>query len=118
MRDGQRERVCVCERDRSWANHPNIMIIIEDQPPTYDRGKHQADHEPLLIKRLSIGWRSDPHMHIPPARCEPARGGRAEPVLDKPWVWPAGPTQAGLLDHLVKGEREEAVRVWYENAEP
>ena len=40
-------------------------------------------------------------------------------VTVKPWVGPAGPGLglAGPFDHLVKGEREEAIRVWYGNAE-
>ena len=48
------------------------------------------------------------------ATCEYSRDSQV-PGPDRtsrPRVGPAGP-----LDHLVKGEREEAVRVWYGNAE-
>ena len=43
---------------------------------------------------------------------------QSSPGSDLDWPVPPLAGQAGPLDHLVKGEREEAVRVWYGNAEP
>ena len=38
-------------------------------------------------------------------------------VQGQDWTYQPLAGLAGLFDHLVKGEREEAVRVWYGNAE-